>query len=216
MGIGKLAFLEFVDEAIGGGPRQERVIRGDYFVDERLGLGFVKPANWFMRTFEDFAQLLAGQQTATAWMEDDEDYDEHLRTLVATISKYELVAGDTEGLGRFSPAITVHSNTEHRALVASDFQGAVSMGIQYFSEVLRDYVILEEPSFEAVSMCPAASYTAQFVFEHRYVAPVLVRDKTLMIDQGHRVYTIHLYDSPATGEAIRGEFDAFLGSLHLA
>lgn len=216
MGIGKLAFLQFVDEAVGAGSGRERVVRGDYFVDERLGLGFVKPAHWFIRTFDDFAQLLSGQKASTASMQDDQELEEHLKTLVATISKYELVAGDTEGSGRFSPSITVHSNTEHRELVASDFSAAVWLGIQYFSEILRDYVILEEPSFQAVSMCPAARYTAQFVFEHRFVAPVLVRDKTLMIDQGHRVYTIHLYDSPTTGEAVGAEFDAFIGSLHLA
>jgi len=219
MGIGKLAFLEFVDEAIGGEEPtegQDRTIRGDYFVSRRLGLGFVKPSAWYFHAFEDFFPMLAGQTLKTGFGDEAEDLAEHASNLVAVISKYpvgEIAEGDST---RFSPSITIFSNAEDRDGVAADFGTLVSLGIEYFRENLRDYVILEPPRFQMISMCPAVRYTSQFLFEHRAIVPTVVRDVTLVIDQGQCVFSVHLYDSPATGETIGGEFEAFMGSLHLA
>jgi len=219
MGIGKLAFLEFVDEAIGSGEHaasRDRTIRGDYFVSHRLGLGFVKPSAWHFHAFEDFFPMLAGQTLKTGSGDDAEDFEDHASNLVAVISKYPVGEIAEVEYARFSPSITIFSNAEDRDDVAADFETLVSQGIEYFRETLRDYLILEPPRFQMVSMCPAVRYTAQFVFEHRAIAPTVVRDMTLVIDQGQRVYSVHLYDSPAIGETIGGEFDAFMGSLHLA
>lgn len=219
MGIGKLAFLAFVDEAIGGRTdlsAGDRTIRGDYFVSRRLGLGFVKPSAWHFHVFEDFCPMLAGQELMNGSGDPIEDFAEHASNLVAVISKYpvgEIAEGEST---RFSPAITIFSNAEDRQHTDADFGTIVRSGIAYFREMLRGYVVLNPPRFQTVSRCPAARYTAQFVFEHRAATPTLVRDKTLVIDQGRRIYTIHLYDSPTTGETVGGEFDAFVGSLHLA
>lgn len=219
MGIGKLAFLQFVDEAVGGRTEvapHDRTVRGDYFVSRRLGLGFVKPSAWHFHAFEDFCPMLAGQELMNGSGDYEEDFAEHASNLVAVISKYPVGESADGDFARFSPSITIFSNAEDREEVAADFEAAVSKGIDYFREMLRDYVVLEPPLFQTISMCPAARYTAQFVFEHRAIAPTVVRDRTLIIDQGHHVYSIHLYDSPATGETVGGEFDAFVGSLHLA
>jgi len=219
MGIGKLAFLEFVDEAIGSGERatsHDRTICGDYFVSRRLGLGFVKPSAWYFHAFEDFFPMLAGQTLKTGSVDEAEDFAEHASNLVAVISKYPVGEIAADEYTRFSPSITIFSNADERDDVAADFGTLVSQGIEYFRETLRDYMILEPPRFQMVSMCPAVRYTAQFLFEHRAMLPTVVRDVTLVIDQGQRVYTVHLYDSPAIGETIGGEFDAFMGSLHLA
>lgn len=218
MGIGALAFLEFVEEAVGGQvdiATQERVIRSDYFVSPRMGLGFVKPSTWHLHAFEEFFPMLAGQKLRDG-SDDDEEFAEHARNLVAVVSKYPVgPVADGEST-RFSPSITIFRNAEDREDSTEDFMTVISSGIEYFRGMLRDYVVLEPPRFETVSMCPAAWFTAQFTFEHRAMTPTVVRDRTLLIDQGHRLYSVHLYDSPATGEAVGGEFDAFVGSLHLA
>jgi len=219
MGIGKLAFLEFVDEAVGGRADpadNERTIHGDYFVSRRLGLGFVKPAAWHFRAFEDFRPVLDGQKLVHPEDDEAEELAEHANSLVAVISKYPLRILAPGELTQFTPSITIFSTVDPGDHVSADFEAAVSDGIEHFHEILRDYVVLEPPRFQTISLCPAACYTAQFVFEHRATVPTLVRDKTLVIDQGHCVYSIHLYDSPAIGETVGGEFDAFLGSLHLA
>lgn len=219
MGIGTLAFLAFVDEAIGGRTdlsADDRTIRGDYFVSRRLGLGFVKPSAWHFHAFEDFCPMLAGQEIMNGSGDPVEDFAEHASNLVAVISKYRLGEFAEGKSTRFSPGITIFSNAEDRQHADADFEAIVQSGISYFREMLRGYVVLNPPRFQTVSQCPAARYTAQFVFEHRASMPTLVRDKTLVIDQGRRLYTIHLYDSPITGETVGGEFDAFVGSLHLA
>lgn len=219
MGIGKLAFLAFVDEAVGGAPgrsESERVFRGDYFVSQKLGLGFVKPSAWHFHAFENFAPMLEGQKLMISSGDDAEDFAEHASSLVAVISKYPVGVTADEDSNRFSPSITIFQNSEDRDEVATDFKAAILAGIEHFRELLRGYCVLEAPRFQMISMCPAVLYTAQFVFEHRACPPTLVRDRTLAIDQGHHVYSIHLYDSPTTGEAVGAEFDAFVGSLHLA
>ena len=67
-----------------------------------------------------------------------------------------------------------------------------------------------------ISMCPAARFTSQFIMEHSRTMPTLVRVETLAIDQGARVYSINLTDLPAIGHTATTEFDAFVGTLHLA
>ena len=216
MGIGKLAFLEFVDEAIGGGPRQERVIRGDYFVDERLGLGFVKPSAWLFHSFEDFHSILRGQTFIDGSDDDSEEFAADWNTLIGVVSKYPIGVTDDPGSNKFGPGFTIFRDAGLRDEVASDLEAAVGNAIMYYSELLREFRVLESPRSQTISMCPALRYTSQFVFEHREFLPTLVRDRTLVIDQGRHIYTIHLYDSPATGEAVGAEYEAFIGSLHLA
>lgn len=217
MGIGQHAFEQFVDAVIGGRVRaDEQAVRGDYFVNRRLGLGFVKPRAWHFRAFEDFYPVVAGQRLEGDLYDEQEELADHAATLVAVVSKYPIEEACADATVRFSPSITIFSNSEDRSDLPADLATTVALGIEYFGRVLRDYVILEPPHLLGVSSCPAARYTAEFVFEHRAMQPTRVRDQTLMIDQGTRLYTIHLYDSPATGERIVDEFTAFVGSLHLA
>lgn len=218
MGIGRIAFLSFVDEAIGGDPAAggDRVVRGDYFVCRRLGLGFLKPASWHFRAFEDFVSDLGGQELADTTVDDAEECAEHLRKLVVVLSRDPVGAKAEGDIVRFTPGITIFSNSDDRSDTAADFEGTVSRAIEYFATTLRDYSVLEPPRFRQVSRCPAARYSAEFMFEHRGMRPTRVRDQVLIIDQGTTVYTIHLYDSPWTGIVIDEEFEAFIGSLHLA
>jgi hypothetical protein len=216
MGIGRLAFLEFVEEAVGKGATQERVIRGDYFVCPRLGLGFVKPSAWHFRAFEDFFPILEGQKLMGTSGDDSEEFAEDWRSLVGVISKYPLGLEDDLESNRFTPSITINKYSSLLFETAINLEAAAIAAIEKYSELRRDYRILEPTQFQSISMCPAIRFTSQFVFEHRHVPATLVRNKTLIIDQGQYIYCVNLYDSPTTGEAIGAEFDAFVGSLHLA
>lgn len=219
MGIGKIAFLDFVDEAFGGTALPatgDRIVRGDYFACARLGLGFVKPSSWHFHAFEDFLPRLAGQELKNGLHEDPVAYRREAENLVVVISRDPVREHHDGETARFTPSITIFSNAEARADEDFDFHTTVFLAIEGFGEMLREYSVLVPPSFLQISACIAARFTAQFVFEHRGMRPVLLRDQTLMIDQGDRVYTVHLYDSPETGLSLDREFEIFLGSLHLA
>ena len=220
MGLGKIAFLRFVDEAVGGdgagGGGGDRVVRGDYFVCRRLGLGFLKPASWHFRAFEDFASDLEGQKLADDTVDAAEECAAHLEKLVVVISRDPVGGKAEEDPVRFTPGITIFSNSEDRAAAAADFRAVIVRAIEYFQTTLRKYAVLEQPRYRQISLCPSARFTAEFIFEHRGMPPTRVRDQVLIIDQGTTIYTIHLYDSPWTGIVIDDEFEAFIGSLHLA
>lgn len=219
MGIGKIAFLAFVDEAVGRGSAAaagDRIVRGDYFVSSRIGLGFVKPAAWHFRAHEDFCRLLKGQRLMNQSDDEQEaELEQQCEHLVAIVSKEPVVEIPEGAVAQFIPSITIFSNPD-RGERPQGLEAIVDGAIGSFREMLRGYTILEPPRFQEVSLCQAARFTAKYVFEHRAIRPTPVRDRTLVIDQGRRIYSIHLYDSPWTGQEVGGEFEAFIASLHLA
>jgi hypothetical protein len=64
MGIGRREFLQV---SLGWPWRGALSIpprafsrKGDYFVNQALGLGFIKPAGWMIEAFEDFSHIIEG------------------------------------------------------------------------------------------------------------------------------------------------------------
>lgn len=57
---------------------------------------------------------------------------------------------------------------------------------------------------------------SKFLFEHQEIESVLVDDETFVVHHQGAIYTIHLYDSPSSGDASQGEFRVFRESLHIA
>ena len=110
MGIGRRDFLKFAATALGGlfvDPIRTTAISGDYYVNTRLGLGFMKPGEWAFEAFQDFATKLEGQIVHGLPSGTEETFRrDQASTLVATISKY----GAT--MPKFSPSITVFKNQE--------------------------------------------------------------------------------------------------------
>lgn len=216
MGIGRREFLKFAATALGGlvvDPARVVAVNGDYYVNARLGLGFVKPIGWAFDAFQDFAAKHDGQilQGLPPEADEGEFLRDQASSLVATISKY----GDE--LRQFSPSITVYKNQgDYEESLSGGLERLALHAIDGFAALLRDYEVIEEPRRREVSHCPAIRFKCRWVFEHREIEPILIEDEALAIDDGSRLYTIHLYDSPATGDVARGEFARFLKSLHIA
>ena len=219
MGIGKLAFLEFVAEAVDGSKGvagRDRAIQGDYFVSRRLGLGFVKPSAWYFHAFEDFEPKLAGNIFVEGSVMDGADFSVYGSDLVVVVSKYPLGSETEVEKAAVGPSIAICSSSRDKEDAKDDLKTLVSQTIDLSREILRDFLILEPPRFQMISMCPAARFTSQFIMEHSRTMPTLVRVETLVIDQGACVYSINLTDLPAIGHTAAPEFDAFVGTLHFA
>jgi hypothetical protein len=215
MGIGRREFLKFVATALGGiviDPLTPFIVNGDYYVNTTLGLGFIKPSAWKFDLFKDFASILEGQ--IFQGIEDDAEDEvrrDQASTLVATISKY----GDD--VARFSPSITVFKNREDREMLESqNIELLVWDAIDGFSTLLKEYAVIEEPVPRTISNCPAIRFKSRWLFEHRKIEPIIIEDEALAIDQGSVLYTIHLYDSPETGDSAPSEFRQFVRSVHIA
>lgn len=217
MGIGRRAFLEFVTTAVGGlilDPMKTIAINGNYYVDTRLGLGFVKPDSWFFEKDQDFSTKLKGQIFEGFELGTDEEEEfrrDQASTLVATISKY-----DSMSL-RFGPSITIFKNQEdYERLKPINLVDILDRFVESNRCLLRNYEVIESPNHYEVSCCASLRFKSRWIFEHRDIEPVLINDQTIVIDQGSTLYTIHLYDSPYTGEDGSNHFSHFVENLHLA
>lgn len=216
MGIGRRDFLRFVATALGGlvvDPIRTIAVNGDYYVNTRLGLGFIKPSKWAFEAFQDFAAKLEGQivHGLQPGAEEEAFRRDQTSTLVATISKY----GDT--VPKFSPSITVFKNQEdYESLRSESLEQNALDAIEGWTQLVKDYEVVELPSRCEISRCASIRFKSRWVFEHREIQPIMIEDETLAIDQGSVFYTIHLYDSPSTGDATPKEFARFLESLHIA
>lgn len=209
--------MKFVATALGGllvDPIRTIAVNGDYYVNTRLGLGFIKPSKWAFDAFQDFATKLEGQivRDLQPGTEEEEEFRrDQASTLVATISKY----GDA--IPRFSPSITVFKNPEDYEILRCESLEQIALdAIDGWTELLKDYQVVEQPSRCEISRCASIRFKSRWVFEHREIQPIVIDDETLVIDQGSVLYTIHLYDSPATGDATPNEFTQFRESLHIA
>jgi hypothetical protein len=72
MGIGRREFLKFVTSALAGSvfaPTAAVFTNNDYYVNQRLGLGFLKPTAWFFEGFRDFSQA----RNDTIWADERMD-----------------------------------------------------------------------------------------------------------------------------------------------
>jgi hypothetical protein len=215
MGIGRRQFLKFVATALGGmavDPVKAIALNGDYYVNTRLGLGFIKPSEWRFDAFKDFGTMLEGQIIEGLEADAEEEFRrDHTSTLVATISKYD------DSVARFSPSITVFKNREDReSLGCQSFEPLVWDAIDGFAALLKDYEVVEAPTRCKFSNCTSIRFKSRWLFEHRRIQPTVIDDETLIIDQGSVLYTIHLYDSPYTGDTTSREFCRFVKSLRIA
>jgi hypothetical protein len=223
MGLGKLTFLEFVDEAVGGEARvsnESTFIRGDYFVCSRLGLGFVKPSAWHFRSFIDFAPYVARQSLNDlddGSVEHEQAIQEYAGTVVAVVTKYPLAKEDGSVEQRFSPCITIAILGKGQCGEAgASLRSIVHRVIDACLERLPECRVTAPPVFQPLSGCHAASLTSQYMCVGEGIEPRLLRTRSLFVEHGARIYNIDLVDSPWAGEEVVSEFDAFLGSVHLA
>ena len=193
-------------------PIKPFAINGDYYVNVRLGLGFIKPRHWQFDVFKDFGTILNGQIFEGVESDMEEDFRrDQTSTLVAAISKYDNSAT------RFSPAITVFKNEEDRKdsdlLCLDELVRNATVG---FATVLKGYEVIERPTQCEFSKCNSRRFKARWLFQHKQIQPTLINDETLVIDQETVLYTIHLYDSPYNGDIASDEFRQFVASLRIA
>lgn len=217
MNLGRREFLKFVTAAIAG--TQAKSTAGMYrsptfYADKKLGFAFEIPQGWHLEAFrEDFDKLLGGQKLAPPYEGDKEVMQEVSQGLLATLSKYPL---EGDPLKRFSPSITFFKDDDSYLEECEDLLDFSSKAISGFGHLLTNYECMEEPRFIRRSDCVMVRSKSKFLFEHEEIEPVLVDDETFIVHHHRSLYTIHLYDSPYSGDTTQNEFRLFRKSLHIA
>lgn len=217
MKIGRRDFIKFVTAAIAGTQGTSssgRFQSSRIYADQELGFAIEIPEGWYLEAFrEDFNELLGGQRLAPPYLDDREVMLEVSQGLLATLSKYP-IEGDS--IKRFSPSVTMFKSDDSCLEEYEDLREFSSMAMNGFKRLLRDYECLEEPHFVRRSDCLMVRSKSKFLFEHQEIEPVLVDNETFLLHHQGAIYTIHLYDSPYSGDASQSEFKAFRESLHIA
>lgn len=217
MKIGRRAFLQFLGSAIAGAQidAHSKFYSSDtHYIDRELGFGFEIPKGWFLETFrKDFPQLLGGQQLAEEWRDEEGLLEELGEGLIATLSKYPIVGSSPN---RFSPSITFFRDDDSALEDYDDLKDLAEHAILGFSSVLTDYQCTNPPKLIKRSDCTLIRARSKFLFEHRDISPVMIDDEAFIIHHESKIYTIHLYDSPYTGDSSQREFTTFRESLHIA
>ena len=216
MGIGRREFLKFVGMALAGtsiDPATRVFAQGDYFVNQALGLGFIKPAGWMIEAFEDFSHIIEGTIYTDPKVQGAVAADSH--KLVAVVSKY----GSTSKAGypeRFTPAVAIHveSATDNEEL--GGLESLMRDAEVLFQRILEDFEMLQNVEALSISKCRAYRFKARFHFRHRKLEPMPVDMVFYVIDAANgRHYTVQGMDSPYIGEGAQRELDRFFSSLRL-
>lgn len=217
MRIGRRHFLKFLGSALVGAQSHatENVfISPTHFVDRKLGFGFKIPNGWHLEAFrKDFNKLLGGQQLSEEHRGDNVLFAELSEGLLAILSKYPL-EGDSRL--RFSPSVTFFRAESRDLEDYSDLLEMAQSAVTGFSSVLTDYECTEIPEYVHMSGCTMVRSKSKFLFEHEELESTLIDNETFVIHHKNYIYTIHLYDSPHTGDSSQDEFTLFKSCLHIA
>jgi hypothetical protein len=217
MKLGRRDFIKFVTAAIAGthGISSSESFRSPkFYADKKLGFAFEIPEGWYLEAFrKDFNELLGGQRLAPPYVDDREVLLDVSQGLLATLSKYP-IEGDS--IKRFSPSVTFFKGDDSCMEEYEDLLELSSTAMRGFKRLLTDYECIEEPHFIRRSDCVMVRSKSKFLFEHQEIESVLIDDETFLVHHHGSIYTIHLYDSPYSGDTSQSEFRLFRKSLHIA
>lgn len=218
MNIGRRKFLKFLGLATAGvvfDPLAAIIRNENYFINQRLGLGFIIPSNWNLDAFGDFSSLRQQQLSNFNGDVETKIVEVTAENLVAVIKKYPdtLKAKDHE----FGPGITFSMSSDEIPSEFDNFEAAVQAEIEGSKICLTDYEVIKSPAVFKGKNYSAYSFKSKFLFEHADLKrSTLIDDEVLMIHHNKLIYTIHMYDSPYQNDIASVEFEAFKSSLHIA
>ncbi len=219
MQFGRRTFLKFVGAALAGtslDPSSTVIQKGGYFVDSRLGFGFKIPDRWYFEAFSGFKQLRDTQRLAEPYCDDQEILEELRQNLQAVISKYPItpITGDENQV--FSPSITFFREDNDDLIKEHSFEEIVRKALRGFAIMLTDFECFQEPTIHRGRDFIVAKTKSRFLFEAKGMKSTLIDDEMLFVHYRHRFYTVHLYDSPYSGDTSQEEFAMFREDLHFA
>lgn len=211
MGIGRREFIKLFSGAIASlvtNPQSAVAVVEELYVNRKLGIGFRCPAGWAFADVKEMGEIKAGQIL-------DID-DSELASLILDMSELPIVTITQESLSgdanRFTPGATVFVDVDEE-IAGEPILEAATEDIKACHYMLRELVVVHQPTYLSISGCDAAEYTASFLFEHVNMVPTPVRMRTLLIRQPPKLYTFRLYDSPVTNLIVN--YDQFVQSVAL-
>lgn len=194
MGIGRRDFLTMFGATLAtlsAIPSPAAAVEDDLYINRALGIAFRKPRGWHFAQLAEMGSIAAGQQLATDDPEITKYWTDAKYLPLVTMSRLPLASSAEQ----FVSAISVF--LDHFAVGETNPLALAGDDSRAMPSILRDVKVLRPASALSVSLCPAASYDIEFLFEHEKLAtPARVRMHTLVIQQEERFYSFRMYDAP--------------------
>jgi len=218
MGMNRREFLNFMAVALGSSAvasgASAVAIRDDYYVNRKLGLGFIKPANWSFQAYQDFGFMKEHQVLSNFSPEDAEEIKALFEDPLVVISKYSFVKNP----GRttiVTPSILIHfedyEGYDLSATMDERFQD-IADGL----ECLFSNCVVEDQMVPiTVSGCEGMHFHWEHLFEHENIEPLMMTCQTRILFTDLGLYTIHYQHLPDRNEDTSVEFEQFTDSLHI-
>jgi hypothetical protein len=207
MGVTRREFLKMAAAAASAtavNPLQAILIDNDRYINQRLGLSFVKPKGWHYESLKSFKKLRNEYSVATHSEVLKEEMNGWTMPIV-TITKFPL----NEKLG---PSIVVY--VERNELEEGESLISVMPMIQeYHSTLFKDYSRLGNYRAGKLSNCETVEYLSKFIYERKIFKPIEVRNRSLCSIRDPVMYTIHMMDVPSRHIDAQTEFNQFVNSV---
>ncbi len=223
MNFGRRSFLKFVGVAIAGTTvsRFDPVIsQQNYFIDNRLGFGFIAPKGWEVEAFSGFESVSRKQivDTQDRTKEELEIIEEMSsgKGLSVVVSKYPVGLSQAGEKYIFSPSVTFFMEDDAELKNFESLQELCEQSIEGFGSLLKEYQCFDAPQKTQGINFEAVRAKSKFLFECENMDPVMVDDEFMLVHYRNKIYSIHLYDSPYENDVAQYEFARFKESLHIA
>lgn len=218
MNIGRRKFLKFLGLATAGlavDPLAVIVRNKNYFVNQKLGLGFEVPDSWQLNAFGDYSALRGQELTKFDSEVEKKIVEAASQSIVAVIQKYP--DSLKEKARNFCPSIVFSMSPDEIPSEYETFEVYVHEEVEAGFCILTDYEVIESPALFTGKNYSAYTFKTRYLFEHKeLISSTVIEDEVLLIHHNKQIYTIHMYDSPYINDVATDEFEGFKASLHIA
>jgi len=231
MGIGRREFLARCGQgfaAFAASSGDVVAVVDDLYVNRQLGVAFRKPRGWKFVDIRAMGEMAAGQILGPKDFQLTPDVIEWIGL------PFVGVQPEPDAEGRFMPSaqFTLVSNLPEweelencmrelmrllrdSSAMSDNLPPMLKKAIedmQACREHLKEYVVVEKPKETTISACPAAIYTARYLFEHVELdAAVPVQVRTIFALHLDHTYLMRFFDSEDL--AAKLSFDELISSI---
>lgn len=190
--------------AIAASRFQSVLVDADLYINQRLGIAFRKPANWYYASIKQFKKIRDEYSVAAH----SEVLNEEMRDWVLpilTITQYPVNE-------RIGSSIVVY--VEKNELEEDESLFSIMPSLQdYQASMFKGYSSVGNYRAGLVSGCESVEYTSEFIYERAARESFWVRNRSLCSVKGMLVYTMQMMDMPEQGINAQEEFDHFERSI---
>jgi hypothetical protein len=209
-GLGRRDFLKMfagVAAVASSVPLTSVFVSDDLYVNHKFGLAFRKPIGWRYEGVRTFSAIRNEYEYATS----DKSIADELKAGPLPL----VVVSQASILRSLASSVTVF--VEQNPLAPNEALSSVfPQVIRWYSGILRDFQLIQGPSYAPLRGCNSAEYVASFNYKDRLGNDRPVRHRGLAILREPFLYTFNMLDIPADNINSQAEFDQLRDSIVLA